>query len=156
MVQSKPVSALLTEDTLPETDHRPVDNELQVLLPILLRAILSLLWADRADWFMGVNLGLYDDPAQAAIGSDAFLSLGVPRYKRPRGRLSYVLAQEKVVPQWVLEMVSQTPGGEYDDKFQKYAAIGILYYTIYNPDYAERDGHDPFEVYRLENGVYVR
>ena len=105
---------------------------------------------------MGVNLGLYYDPNQPAIGPDAFLSLGVPRYKRPTGRLSYVLTQEKVVPQWVLEMVSQTPGGEYDEKLQKYAAIGILYYVIYNPDYFRRDKHDRFEVYRLENGAYVR
>jgi Uma2 family endonuclease len=156
MVPFKPLPALLTEDDLPETDNQPVDNELQVLLPIVLRAILSLLWADRSDWFMGVNLGFYYDPALPAIGPDAFLSLGVPRYKRDRGRLSYVLTQEKVIPQWVLEMVSQTPGGEYDEKFQTYAAIGILYYVIYNPYHFKRDGHDRFEVYRLDNGVYVR
>ena len=38
----------------------------------------------------------------------------------------------------------------------KYAAIGVLYYVIYNPDYTRRDKHDSFEVYRLTNGVYVR
>jgi Uma2 family endonuclease len=156
MVPFKPLPALQTEDDLPETDNQPVDNELQVQLPIVLRAILSLLWADRTDWFMGVNLGLYYDPDLPAIGPDAFLSLGVPRYKRDRGRLSYVLTQEKVVPQWGLEMVSQTPGGEYDEKFQIYGAIGILYYVIYNPYHFQRDGHDRFEVYRLETGVYVR
>lgn len=83
--------------------------------------------------------------------------LGVPRRKRARGRLSYVLWQESVVPQWVLEVVvSQTPGGEYGDKMSKYAMMGVLYYTIYNPDYGKRDKHPPFEVYRLVNGTCVQ
>jgi hypothetical protein len=30
------------------------------------------------------------------------------------------------------------------------------YYVIYNPDHSKRDRHDVFEVYRLEDGVYVR
>ena len=55
-----------------------------------------------------------------------------------------------------LEVVSKTPGGEYDDKMTKYAQIGVIYYLIYNPDDWRRDQHDPFEVYRLVNGVYVR
>ena len=59
MVQYKPLPSPLSEDDLPETDNQPVDNELQVLLPILLQAILALLWAEQIDWFLGVNLGLY-------------------------------------------------------------------------------------------------
>jgi Uma2 family endonuclease len=158
MVQFQPKQWLLSEEELPETDNKPVDNELQIIIPALLRSILGLLWTDRADWYLGINLGVYYDPDQPAIGPDAFLSLGVQRF-RPNGklRLSYIIPRENgIVPQWVLEIVSQTPGGEYDDKMQKYAAIGVLYYTVYNPDYTLRDAHDAFEVYRLENGVYVR
>jgi Uma2 family endonuclease len=147
----------LTEDDLPYSDNQPVDNELQTLLPSLLRAILALLWAERADWCLGINMGIYADPPQAAIGPDAFLSLGVTRYKQERGRLSYVVPQENhIMPQWVLEIVSQKPGGEYDDKFQKYAEMGVLYYVVYNPNHWRRDKHEPFEVYRLEQGQYVR
>lgn len=156
MVQSDPSWLLLTEEDLPDSDDTPVDNELQLLIPALLRSMLALCWADRTDWFMGVNMGVYQNPNQAAIVPDGFLSLGVPRRKRARGRLSYVLWQEQVVPQWVLEVVSQTPGGEYGDKMGRYAAIGILYYTIYNPDFWRRDRHTPFEVYRLVNGTYVQ
>jgi hypothetical protein len=110
------------------------------------------------DWFLGINMGVYYEPDKAAIVPDGFLSLGVERYKaRAKLRLSYVLWQENdIVPQWVLEVVSKTPGGEYDDKMTKYAAIGVIYYVIYNPDYWRRDKHEPFEVYRLVNGVYVR
>lgn len=37
-----------------------------------------------------------------------------------------------------------------------YARLGVLYYVIYNPEHYPRDRHDPFEVYRLEQGQYVR
>jgi len=158
MVQYNPLQYLPTDEDLPETDNIPVDNELQILIPSLLRAVLVLLWADRTDWFFGVNLGLYYDPrSQTGIGPDAFLSLGVDRFK-PNGRLrlSYLVWQEKyVMPQWVLEVISKSPGSEYDLKLAKYAELGVLYYTIYNPDYRSRDNHSPFEVYRLVDGVYV-
>ncbi|MBW4465632.1 MAG: Uma2 family endonuclease [Pegethrix bostrychoides GSE-TBD4-15B] len=150
MLQYQPPDSL-TEDDLPYSDDQPVDNELQLLLPVLLRAILALLWAERQDWFFGVNIGLYYDTQLPAIGPDAFLALGAVRYKREQGRLSYVVAQENnIVPQWVLEIVSQIPGGEYDSKFEKYAQIGVRYYVVYNPDHWRRDQHQPFEVYRLE------
>ncbi len=51
-------------------------------------------------------------------------------------------------------MVSQTPGGEYDTKMGIYATLGVLYHVIYNPDYWQRDRHQPFEVYKLINGSY--
>jgi Uma2 family endonuclease len=157
MLEEELLLPVLTEDDLPDSDEKPVDNELQVLAPALLRAILSYIWADRFDWFLGINLGVYYDAAEPAIGPDGFLSLGVERV-RPNGklRLSYVLKQEKVMPQWVLEVVSKQPGGEYGEKFQRYAAMGVLYYTIYNPTHYKRDKHEPFEVYKLKKGKYLR
>ncbi len=149
--------SLPTEEDLPDSDEKPVDHELQLLAPMLLRGILLLLWHDRMDWFMGINLGVYPDPYQPAIGPDAFLSLGVDRVRENHKlRLSYLVYQEKVMPQWVLEVVSRKPGGEYTKKFQRYAEMGVLYYTIYNPSHYRRDKHEVFEVYRLEEGVYVR
>lgn len=157
MLEHQPLQNLPTEFDLPDSDDQPVDNELQLLVPALLRAILALLWADRNDWFLGVNLGLYYEPKQPAIGPDAFLSLGVERVRSSgKLRLSYVVWQEGVMPQWVLEVVSQKYGGEYDSKLEDYANLGVLYYTIYNPNHWRRDKHDPFEVYRWVNGSYVR
>ena len=156
MVQYNPLQYLPRAEELPDSDDTPVDNELQILIPILLRAILALNWAERRDWFFGVNMGVYYEPDKSAIVPDGFLSLGVERHKASgKLRLSYVIWQENnIVPQWVLEVVSKTPGNEYDDKMTKYAQIGVLYYVIYNPDYWMRDQHDPFEVYRLVNGSY--
>jgi Uma2 family endonuclease len=155
---SDPLTSLPTEFDLPETDHQPVDNELQILAPFLLRAILSLAWADRADWFMGINLGVYYELNTPAIGPDAFLSLGVPRF-RDNGtlRLSYVVWHENnAMPLWALEIVSKSAGGEYDEKFEIYQEMGVLYYVIFNPEHWKRDRHDVFEVYRLERGRYIR
>jgi Uma2 family endonuclease len=158
MVQYNPLQYLPTAEELPDSDDTPVDNELQNLIPNLLRAILAWLWAERTDWFLGINMGVYYEPKTDAIVPDSFLSLGVERFKEGNKlRPSYVLWQENnIVPLWVLEVVSKTPGNEYGNKMTKYAEMGVLYYTIYNSDYWQRDEHDPFEVYRLENGVYVR
>lgn len=167
MVQFQPVKTLSYKGTpadqwpseldLPDTDNQPVDNELQILLPALLRSILALVWAERSDWFLGVNIGFYYDPDRPAVGPDAFLSLGVPTYRPDKDlRLSYVLWHEGVVPQWVLEVVSQKPGKEYTRKMALYADLGVQYYTIYNPKYYRRGNHEPFEVYQLVDGSYER
>lgn len=145
---------------LPDSDETPVDNELQNLAPNLLLAMLSYLWGDRNDWFFGVDMGIYSIPDKKykAIVPDGFLSVGVERRKNPpRGRLSYVLWEENdVVPCLVLECVSHSYGDEYDKKAQKYAALGVKYYVIYNPDHWQRDKHEPFEVYELRGGFYSR
>ena len=152
-----PLQYLPSAEELPDSDDTPVDNELQILVPTLLRGILAWLWSERQDWFFGVNMGVYYEPKEPAIVPDGFLSLGVERRKTERGRLSYVLWEEKdIVPQLVLEIVSRTYGQEYQAKLLKYAQLGVMYYVVYNPDYWVRDKHEPFEVYRLASGKYVR
>jgi hypothetical protein len=51
-----------------------------------------------------------------------------------------------------LEVVSKTRRGEYTQKKQDYAKLGILYYVIYNP---LRKRKPSLEVYKLENGEYL-
>jgi Uma2 family endonuclease len=149
-----------TSTELPDSDDTPVDNELQNLIPNLLLLMLSDLWAERDDWFFGVDMGIYYLPNQhrQPLIPDGFLSVGVPRRKNPpRGRLSYVLWEESnIVPSLALECVSQSYGGEYDQKAEKYVSLGVRYYVIYNPDHSQRDGHEPLEVYELQGGYYER
>jgi len=45
MVQYNPLQYLPTAEELPDSDDTPVDNELHILMPILLRGILALVWA---------------------------------------------------------------------------------------------------------------
>jgi Uma2 family endonuclease len=150
---------LPSSDELPDSDDTPVDNEDQNLLPNILLFLLRTIWGDREDWFFGVDMGIYHTTGinpRVPVVPDGFLSLGVERRKRGKSRPSYVIWEEKdnKVPILVLEMVSWTPGQEYDEKLAIYTRLGVLYYIIYNPEYWPRDGHQPFEVYKLVDGVY--
>lgn len=150
-----PRQCLPSAAELPDSDDTPVDNELQNLIPNLLEAILALVWAQRDDWFFGVDMGVYYDPDLPAIVPDGFLSLGVERFIGEEGRLSYVLwEEENIPPMLALEVVSKTYGGEYERKKADYANIGILYYVIYVPSRSSRRRKQPLEVYKLVNGTY--
>jgi Uma2 family endonuclease len=143
---------------LPDSDDAPVDNEDQNLLPNILLFLLNTIWADREDWFFGVDMGIYHTTGvnpRVPVVPDGFLSLGVQRRKGGKSRPSYVMWEEnQIVPRLVLEVVSQIPGKEYNEKLEIYTQLGVLYYVIYNPEYWRRDGHQPFEVYKLVDGVY--
>jgi len=152
MLKYNPLHCLPSAEDLPDSDDTPVDNELQDLIPGLLKAILAWVWASRMDWFFGVDMGVYYDPDQPAIVPDGFLSLGVERIFDEDLRLSYLLWEENVVPILVLEVVSHKRRGEYSSKKKLYAELEVLYYVVYNP---RRRKKLPLEVYRLVNGEYV-
>lgn len=146
-----------TADLL-SSDDTPVDNEEQNLLPNLLLLLLTDLWAERTDWYFGVDMAVYHttgrDP-KVPVVPDAFLSMGVERIKGGKFRRSYATWEEGgVVPVLVLEMVSHRPRGEYSTKPALYTRLGVLYYVVYNPEFWRRDGHQPFELYKLINGCY--
>ncbi|MCC5635469.1 Uma2 family endonuclease [Nostoc sp. CHAB 5844] len=151
MLQYDPLDCLPSAEDLPDSDDTPVDNELQDLIPGLLKAILAMAWPERMDWFFGVDMGIYYDPDEPAIVPDGFLSLGVERIIDENLRLSYVLWEERRVPIMVLEVVSHKRRGEYSSKKDFYAKLGILYYVIYNP---LRRKKARLEVYYLEDGKY--
>jgi Uma2 family endonuclease len=143
---------------LPCSDDTPVDNEDQNLLPNLLLLLLTTLWSGRMDWYFGVDMAVYHTTGsnpRVPVVPDGFLSVGVERRKGGKSRRSYATWEEgDVVPLFVLEMVSHRPGGEYDEKRDIYAKLGVLYYLVYNPEFWQRDRHQPFELYKLERGEY--
>jgi hypothetical protein len=70
MLEENTLLSFPTEEDLPDCDEKPVDNELQLLAPMLLGGILSYIWDDRLDWFFGINLGVYpviDQPAMVEV-----------------------------------------------------------------------------------------
>ncbi len=135
-----------------------MDNEDQNLLPNLLLLLLTRLWSERLDWFFGVDMAVYHTTGvspKVPIVPDGFLSLGVERKKGGKSRRSYATWEEgEVVPIFALEMVSHKPGEEYDKKWGIYAKLGVLYYLVYNPEFWQRDRHQPFELYKLVDGEY--
>lgn len=152
MLEYNPLLCMPSSEELPDSDDTPVDNELQDLIPGLLKAILALEWKDRWDWFFGVDMGVYYDPDQPAIVPDGFLSLGVERFIDEDLRLSYVLWEERKAPILVLEVVSQKYRREYSSKKQMYAHLGVLYYAVYS---SRRRKKPRLEVYHLVNQEYV-
>ena len=142
---------LPSADGLPDSDETPVDQELQELITGLLKAILLILWAERMDWFFGLNMGIYQDSDQPAIVPDAFLSLDIERFYHEELRPNYLLWDENVIPSFVLELLSATYHHKYTGKWERYQDLGILYYVVYS----SRRRYDPrFEVYKLVNGCY--
>jgi Uma2 family endonuclease len=151
--------SLPSSDELVDSDDFPVDNEDQNFLPNVLLFLLEYIWKHRDDWYFGVDMGVFHETSahpKVPVVPDGFLSLGVDRRKGGKSRRSYIVWQENNIPPILtLEVVSHTPGGEYDDKMAIYAKLKVLYYVIYNPEFWRRDGHLPFEVYKLVNGNYV-
>ncbi len=145
--------ALPSTEELPCSDDTPVDNEDQNFLPNVLLFLLGSIWADRFDWYFGADMAIYHTTGKnlrVPVVPDGFLSLGVERQKGGKSRRSYATWEEnEVVPMLTLEMVSHTPGNEYDQKMEVYAKLGVLYYVIYNPEFWQRDRQLPFEVYKL-------
>jgi Uma2 family endonuclease len=149
---------LPSSDELIDSDDFPVDNEEQNFVPNVLLFLLEYIWQHRNDWFFAVDMGIYHTTGahpKVPVVPDGFLSLGVERRKGGKPRRSYVVWEENgVSPILTLEVVSQTPGGEYDEKLAIYARLGVLYYVIYNPQFWQRDRQMPFEVYKLVNNEY--
>ncbi|MEH2253419.1 Uma2 family endonuclease [Nostoc sp.] len=151
MLSYDPLACLPSSEKLPDSDDTPVDNKLQDLIPGLLKALLAIPWAERMDWFFGVDMGIYYDPDLPAIVPDGFLSLGVERFYDEDLRPSYVLWEEKKLPILMLDVVSKRYRGEDSTKKAEYAKLGILYYVVYNPF---RRCKPRLEVYKLVNNVY--
>jgi hypothetical protein len=147
------LDGLPTAEDLPESDGMPVDSELQEFMSNFLKGLLIDAWAERTDWFFGVDMAFYHSLGSPAIAPDGFLVLGVDRIKGENLRLSYVLWQEEVLPQFVLEVVSKTYRGEYNVKKDFYEELGILYYVVYNP---LRKRKPSLEIYKLIQGKYVQ
>ncbi len=149
---------LPTSDELPDSDDTPVDNEDQNFVPNLLLFLLEYIWKNRDDWYFGVDMGIYHTTGvspRVPVIPDGFLSLGVERRKNGGSRSSYVMWEEDYTPPILtLEVVSHSYGDEYEKKLDIYRKLGVKYYVIYNPKFWRRDGHLPFEVYKLVDGDY--
>ena len=73
MYQYKLPRYLPTADELPNSDDTPVDNELQEIIPSLLKSILRILWDERMDWFFGIDMGIYTEPEQPPMDARNWL-----------------------------------------------------------------------------------
>jgi Uma2 family endonuclease len=132
-------AGLPTAEELPDSDGKPVDSELQELIPGLLKAILLDLWRDHTDWLFGIDLGFYYNPDLPVIAPNGFLSLGVKSVDNDYFRPSYVLWDEKVIPLFALEIISIPPGKEQTEKLEYLPINGIfVLFSLYA--FAQKEG----------------
>ncbi len=100
MVKPDLKQTLPTSAELPCSDDTPVDNEDQNFIPNFLLFLLNTIWANRNDWFFGVDMGIYHTTGvnpRVPVVPDGFLSLGVERRKGGKSRKSYVVWEDTLI-----------------------------------------------------------
>lgn len=157
---SQPVSELITEvDHLVTEDDTPVDNLPSEKQQRLLIEPLYSSWSGPGPgrkFLAAANVGIFYSVRQPAIVPDMFLSLDVevaPDWWKKQHR-SYFVWEFGKMPELVLEIVSNTEGGEDGEKKQSYARMGIVYYVIYDP--LRQIMPETLTVYRLQEFTYEK
>lgn len=124
------------EDELPYDDGEPMESELHALIGPLLKSTLETRWADRQDFYVGVNMFVYFSPNQVLThdfrGPDLFVAQNVVR----RIRKSWVSWEENGrTPDVVLEITSQsTRRVDRGPKMEIYATVlKVPEYFIFHP-----------------------
>ena len=147
------IQSLITEDETP-VDNLPSEKQQRLLTEPLYSS-----WAGPGEgrtFLAAANVGVFAQVRNPAIVPDMFLSLDVEvaeDWWRKEHR-SYFVWEFGKPPNLVLEIVSNTEGGEAEAKRHKYAQMGIDAYVIYDPLHQVMP--DVLTVYRLCNGVYER
>jgi Uma2 family endonuclease len=136
-------------------DGEPVDNLFSEKQQRLLVEPLYSSWNPGSPFIAAANVGIFSSPYQPAIVPDMFLSLEVQAAEdlwKKENRSYYVWKFDKP-PEVVVEIVSNTQGGEIDKKFRRYARIGAWYYVVFDPQRLIQE--DVLHVYQLSLGRYV-
>src|SRR6266568_3668111 len=147
------IQNLVTEDDTP-VDNMPSEKHQRLLTEALYSS-----WdgpgAGRP-FLAAANVGVFALARNPAIVPDVFLSLDVEVAHDwwQKEHRSYLLWEFGKPPDVVIEIVSNTEGGEADEKRQKYARMRVIYYVIYDP--LRQVMPDVLTIYRLSGTDYER
>jgi len=121
----------------------------------LLTESLNSSWKPGRLFIAAANVGIFYAVHQPPIVPDLFLSLDVQLADNiwERRHRSYFLWEFGKPPEVVVEIVSNTKGGETDSKFRKYAQMGVAYYIILDPQQVVQK--NVLRVYELTSGGYI-
>ena len=137
-------------------DDTPVDNRFSERQQHLLPTILFASWPEGKPFEAVSNVGLfYSLHGEPPVVPDFMLSLGVePRpvsgKKADRSYMTWIYGK---APDLVVEVVSNTKGGELGEKMEIYAKIRITYYAVFDPFFLLSSRE--LRVFRLVEGRYV-
>jgi len=147
------IQSLVTEDDTP-VDNMPSEKHQRLLTEALYSS-----WdgpgAGRP-FLAAANVGVFPLARNPAIVPDVFLSLDVEVAQDwwQKEHRSYLLWEFGKPPDVVIEIVSNTQGGEAEEKRQKYARMRVIYYVIYDP--LRQVMPDVLTIYRLSGMGYER
>lgn len=147
--ESPDISHIITED------DTPVDNIFSEKQQRLLTESLNSSWNPGRPFVAAADVGIFHAVKSPPVVPDMFLSLDVRLAddlweKRNR---SYFLWEFGKPPEVVVEVVSNTKGGEAGRKLRKYARIGVWYYVVFDPQRLVQE--DDLRIYKLVEGQYV-
>ena len=142
-------------DHLVTEDDAPVDSMFSEKQQRLLTEPLYSSWDAGRLFLATANVGLFYAVRQPPLVPHILLSLDVevPGDWLAKEHRSYFVWEFGKAPEAVVEIVSNTEGGETTDKMLKYAQIGILYYAIYDPAGAVQA--EPVRVFVLRDKSYM-
>ena len=131
----------LPEEFLPEVDDlvteddTPVDNIFSEKQQRLLTEPLYSSWP-RRPFVALANVGLFYRVHTPALVPNTLLSLGVevPQDVWSKSHRAYFVWEFGKPPEVVIEVVSNKVGHELDSKVTDYAAIGVKYYAVFDPE----------------------
>jgi Uma2 family endonuclease len=125
-------------DELTTEDDTPVDNIFSAKQQRLLVEPLYTAWqggAERQPFIADANVGLFALDQNPPLVPDSFVSLDVtlPADVWQKKHRSYFFWLYGKPPEIVVEVVSNTEGGEDSSKLQTYARMRIAYYVVFDP-----------------------
>ena len=147
------IDALVTEDDTP-VDNLPSEKQQRLLTEPLYSS-----WTgpgENRPFLAAANVGVFSQTRTPAIVPDMFLSLDVTvaeDWWRKEHR-SYFIWEFGKPPELVLEIVSNSEGGEDTEKRRKYAWMRVPFYVIYDPQ--RQIMTEVLTVYRLRELQYER
>ena len=147
------IDALITEDDTP-VDNLPSEKQQRLLTEPLYSS-----WdgpGENRSFLAAANVGVFSQTRTPAIVPDMFLSLDVTvaqDWWRKEHR-SYFIWEFGKPPELVLEIVSNTEGGEDTEKRRKYAWMRVPFYVIYDPQ--QQVMTEVLTIYRLQGVQYER
>jgi Uma2 family endonuclease len=143
------VSNLITED------DTPVDNQFSEKQMRLLTESIHASWQPGFPFVAMANVGVYVALNRSAIVPDVLLTTHVEPLqdlmnKEHRAYFSWMF--DGKVPDVVIEIVSNTKGGELDAKLRNYQHMGVTWYAVFDPIHYLTD--ESLSVFALERSVY--
>ena len=135
----------------PESDGEPMaESDVHRDVMVDLIHALETRHAGEPDVYVSGNLLLYyvEGNPRKSISPDVFLVRGVPK----RQRKTYFLWKEGKAPDFVIEITSDTTSQEDLKKKDRYEALGVTEYILFDPldDYL----HPRLQGYQLRRGRY--